>query len=299
MAHRTCPLTHRGDAPTIADDRCVCPRCAATLRGLLTDLPDLFGDLDIARTRQARIGAGGTSHAAVAPLPFALAPADARWVLASTLLTWLDHVTEIRGHQLPATWSAAGAYLTGAVDWLAAHPAGADAIDELTAAIRNARRAIDAPGSRQYAGPCTAELPVIPWAPGFADVPCGADLYAAEDADTVTCRRCAAVYPVAARRSWLLEQAADLLLPWREIARAVDGLGVPISENTLKSWVRRKRLVGHGKVPTQDGRLAETYRVGDVLDLVHAAAARHTPVAACHAERVPVASRRSCTLLFA
>jgi hypothetical protein len=280
MTDRTCPLPHRDDAPAITDDRCVCPRCATTLRSLLTALPDLFGELDIARTRQARIGAGGTSHAAVAPLPFALAPADARWVLADTLLTWVDHVTEIRGHGLPTTWAGVGTYLHDAVDWLAAHPSGAQAIDELTAALRNARHAIDAPAARQYAGPCTVALPVVPWARGVADVQCGADLYATDGADSVTCRRCRAVYPLDARRSWLLEQADDLLLPWREIARAIDGLGVEVNENTLKSWVRRKQLVAHGRVPTQDGRTAATYRVGDVRALVEAAAARRRTVAA-------------------
>jgi hypothetical protein len=284
MTDCTCPLPHRGDAPAITDDRCVCPRCAATLRSLLADLPDLFGELDIARTRQARIGAGGTSHAAVAPLPFALAPADARWVLATTIVAWLDWVTAVRGHRPPATWREVESYLLrwrgGAVDWLVQHPAGAEAVDELTAALRNARHAIDAPAARQYAGPCTVALPVVPWAPGVADVQCGADLYATDGADSVTCRRCGAVYPLDARRSWLLEQADDLLLPWREIARAIDGLGVEVNENTLKSWVRRKQLVAHGRVPTQDGRTAATYRVGDVRALVEAAAARRRTVAA-------------------
>lgn len=281
---RTCPLDHRGDAPTITDDRSVCPGCATTLRTLLTALPDQFADLDIARTRQARIGAGGTSHADAAPLPFALAPADARWVLATTLVAWLDWITEVRGHRPPGTWSEVEDYLLswrgGAVTWLAAHPAGADAIDELTAALRNGRRAIDAPAARHYAGPCTVDLPTVPYAPGFADAPCGADLYASDDADTVTCRRCRASYPLDARRSWLLEQVDDVLLPWKEIARAVDGLGVEVNENTLKSWVRRKQLVAHPPVPVQGGRMAATYRVGDVRALVEAAAARRQRVAA-------------------
>lgn len=75
MTDRTCPLTHRDDAaPAITDDRYVCPRCAGTLRALLTDLPGVFGDLDIARTRQARLGVPGGGHASTTPLLFALAP---------------------------------------------------------------------------------------------------------------------------------------------------------------------------------------------------------------------------------
>ncbi|WP_263120840.1 hypothetical protein [Cellulomonas sp. RIT-PI-Y] len=275
MSYRACPLAHHDDAaPPITDDRCVCPRCAATLRGLLTDLPGLFGDLDIARTRQARIGSGTTGHATVPPLPFALQPADARWVLATTLASWLDWVTAVRAHRPPATWREVEDYLTtwrgGAISWLAAHPDGVQAIDELTAAIRNARAAIDRPADRQYAGPCTA---TVPDEDGLA-VKCGTDLYAHPDTDTVTCRTCGTEYPLAARRSWLLEQAEDVLLPAREIARAVDGLGVPVSPETVKSWVRRGQLVAHGRVPVPGGRTAATYRVGDVLNLVHAAARR-------------------------
>ncbi|TKR27147.1 hypothetical protein FA014_01970 [Cellulomonas hominis] len=252
----------------------MCPRCTSTLRGLLTDLPGLFGDLDVARTRQARWGSRTAGASTTTPLPFALEPADARWVLLDTLLAWLDWVTAVRAHRPPATWAEVEDYLVrwrgGAVDWLARHPDGAAAVDELTAALRNARRAIDSPARRLYAGPCTA---VVPGEGGLA-VECGTDLLAAPGSAVVECRSCGTAWPLAERRSWLLERAEDVLLPAAEIARAVDGLGLRLSENTLRSWVRQGRLVRRGRAVLTDGRTAETYRVGDVLDLVHAAAAR-------------------------
>ncbi|MBW0254963.1 hypothetical protein [Cellulomonas sp. PS-H5] len=109
---------------------------------------------------------------------------------------------------------------------------------------------------------------------------CGADLYAVPDAAVVTCRACGARYDAPARRAWHLEQARDLLLPARDIARAVDGLGVDISLDTVKSWVHRKRLVGHGHVDIRDGRTAATHQVGDVLDPVQASADRRRAVPA-------------------
>lgn len=158
----------------------------------------------------------------------------------------------------------------GAVDRLVRHPDGAAALDELTAALRNARHAIDAPARRLYAGRCTA---LVPDEDGLA-AECGTDLLAAPGSAVVECRACGTPWPLAERRSWLLERAEDMLLPAAEIARAADGLGLRLSVDTLRSWVRRRQLVGRGRVPLSDGRTAEPYRVGDVLDFVHAAAAR-------------------------
>ncbi len=157
-------------------------------------------------------------------------------------------------------------FLAGQIDWLRAQAAGPDAIDELTAAVRTAERATDRPADRRYAGPCTADVELD----GIRLGTCGTDLYALPGRDTITCPTCNTQVPVTERRAWLLEQAEDRLLPVTEMARAVDGLGVPVNRDTIKSWVRRGQLVSRGAT----GTAVALYRVGDVLDLVRAGARR-------------------------
>lgn len=269
-----CPLTHRDDAaPDLPPDRYVCARCTATLRGLLTDLPGLMADIEDATAKRLRFG--GTAvrrQAADHPLPLSLAASDAGWVARQTLLAWTDWITAVRGHRVPDTWREVGDYLAGwhrgAIDWVSRHPDGPVCVDELTAALRQARAAVDRPAERQYAGPCTATTVDDD---GLA-ADCTGELYARPGATEVACPECGAVYPLAQRRAWLLEQAEDRLLPAAELARAVDGLGVVVTSSTVRSWVRRGRLVARGRTVTAGGRAAATYRVGDVLDLVRAGA---------------------------
>ncbi len=112
-------------------------------------------------------------------------------------------------------------------------------------------------------------------------VTCGGALRCREDlwvpagtaAGTVRCPACRAQVDVESRRTWLLQQVEDMLLPATELARAIDGLGVPVTPSTVRSWVARTRLVAKGQRMV-GGRVTPVYRVGDVLDLVNAEAAR-------------------------
>lgn len=259
-------------------DTCfVCPGCGDRLATLLGEVPGILDDLDDVIARQVRFTTGTTRGTDDAPLPFNPAGSDARYVLASTLRVWARLIAEQRG-TAPTSWqpAALGPWLAGQVEWLRAQAAGTEAVGELDTAIRQARRVTDRPADRQYAGPCTA---VVPDEDGLATA-CGLDLYARPGADTVECRACGTAYPLAGRRAWLLRQAEDVLLTAPDIARAVDGLGVQVSPKTVESWVRRGQLVARGRTVLPDGRSAATYRVGDVLDRVHGAAARRRLVAA-------------------
>lgn len=294
---RVCPLNHRDGAPELDPDAYVCRTCTGRLRGLLTDLPGLFGDLDTTLTRQAVFttryaGTGPTTPdpddehpapqtAATTPLVVHLGAADALFVTRNTLLAWADWVTAVRGHHLPTTWARIADYLRDAARWLSQHPDGPQVVDELTAALRHARATIDRPADRAFIGTCGALIETAmhlgavddTGAPVLSLVPtsCTEQLYAREGRPVIDCPRCGTTWDVAARQQALLEQLEDHVLPAVDIARAVDGLGVPVTADRIRQWKRRRLLAvaldDHGR-PRADVRGRPLYRVGDVLDLV-------------------------------
>jgi hypothetical protein len=264
---------------SLDDTAFVCRGCTDRLTRLLEAVPGITRDLDDVIRRQVRYTNGARVHAtSERVLPFNPAGSESRQVLIGTLIYWATQVAEIRGAELPERWGhqppKLGPWLANHTGWLRAQSAGPEAFDELTTAITQARRTTDRPPEKRYAGPCTAA--VVDEAGLHRPVTeCGTDLYARETGDQVTCPACGADYDLHERRAWLLEQAADQLLPARELSRAVDGLGVPINRNTLDSWRRRGRLTSHGHTP--DGH--DLYRVGDVVTLARAAAQRRGDIA--------------------
>lgn len=139
-------------------------------------------------------------------------------------------------------------------DWLMHRPEAEQAYDELTAVVEGARRTIDTRGGQQYAGPC--------------DV-CERDMYAATGAAVVECKPCGVSHDMADRREWLLSAAEDRLATAAELARAVSGLGQPVTAATIRQWASRGRLAAHGMDGTRP-----RYRVGDVTQLVRESAQR-------------------------
>lgn len=261
---RTCPL----DGATLPADAFVCRGCTATLRGLLSDLAGLMGDLDVALAKQARFGGnvGGRSSTTTA-LPFSYAASEAAWVARQTILVWVDWVAAVRGHDVPGTWAGVGAYLRTATAWIARHPDGPQCVEELTAAIRNARRCIDRPAERRYVGVCNG---ITVDADGLAQV-CTQELYALGDHDTVECSRCGAKYGVRARQDAMLEQLREVVLTAADMARAVDGLGVDLTPERIWQWKHRGVLavtLDENGNPRADIHGRPLYRVGDVLDIV-------------------------------
>lgn len=255
---RTCPIT--GEA--LPPDRYVSRTATGTLRGLFTDLPGLMADLDIALAKQARFAARVGARSTGTPLPFSYAASEAGWVARTTILIWVDWVTAIRGHPLPQTWAGIAAYLRSAVDWIARHPDGPRCVDDLTAALRNARHAIDRPADRRYAGVCGGTTIN---ADGAA-TKCTEALYGLFDADDVECTRCGARWPIRQRRQQMLTALEDHHLTAVDLARAVDGFGVTVTAQLVRQWKHRGLLTPTGVDPA--GR--PLYRVGDVLDVVAA-----------------------------
>jgi hypothetical protein len=265
MTNQECALNCGREVP---DAAFVCPPCGTTTTRLLESvqdelipgppartIPGLATDLDTAITRETNFGTGG-SASGEAPVLFNTSASEARTVLIGTLATWTALIAEQRGLPHPAyLLRDLAAFLEHQITWLRAQAAGAEALEEITAALRNATRVIDRPADRKYAGPCTTDG-------------CDGEFIAYDQARLARCRDCAAHVELTARQTELLEQANDMLLTAPQLEKALGGLGTEVRAKRIHEWCARDRLTNRG---TPD---RPVYRVGDVRHLAALAAAR-------------------------
>lgn len=235
-------------------DGYTCQRCSDRLSVALGDVPALWVELDIVLTRQARYnepeGRGGEKS-----LPFNATASETGWVLRNTLTTWCRLIADERGRDLPVDEVAAVArWLLHHTTWLRHHRAGAEAVEEITSAVNQVRKAIDRPAERIYAGPCQD---------------CGGDMYAKPDAASVDCRPCGLQYDVTEMRDWMRSQVYGRLVTAREGVVLLSRFGLPVQQKTIDKWHLRKRVADHGE--DRDGK--RLYLFDDLVAL----AAANTP----------------------
>lgn len=266
---RVCPLTHRDTGQgAMPSDWFVCRTCTSTLRGLLTDLPGLMTDLDVALAGQVHFIAQRGETRTETPDPedarwpqttavtragFAAGPSEAGWVARQTILTWVDWVTAVRGHTVPQTWTDVGTYLRAAVDWIARHPDGPQAIDELTAGIRQARQAIDRPADQHYLGLCPT---------------CTHALYAPDHAHTITCPRCTTHHQTADLRARLVTRIEHHTMTATDASRVLAEVGIDIPARLIRLWKHRGELTPAVDIdgrPLSDNHGRSLYEVGAIL----------------------------------
>jgi hypothetical protein len=255
----------------IQDTAVVCAHCAHLLDAALAEIVDYRGlayDLDVTLSKQAHITSGNTAPQqeelqSKAPgtlrtsqLPFHGGASRAAHELKAVLVSWALIIRDDTGAELPDdTLLAVAAWLRPRVGWLRYHEAGQEAVDGICDAAAAARRCVDRPAERLYAGPCD----------------CGEDLYARIDAAYVVCRSGEheepPAWPVEARRRWLLESAADVLATATEISRALTRYQQPVTQSSLRGYVHRGQLIARGE-RVEGGRMVMLYRLGDVLDIL-------------------------------
>lgn len=224
----------------------ICGACAGELARALADVPWLAAQLRVSLTRQTSRSTGGRS--ATVPLPYDERAREAAFVLRSALVGWVRVLADPDDQSPDDDLAAMAGWLSSCHGALIRHPAAEEAHGEITEAVRQAERAIDARAERWYAGPCQ----------------CGEDLYARPGAALVTCHACAEQYDVAERRSYLLAAAEDTLAGATLIAQALTSLGQPVTPDRMWKWAERGRIVKRGT----DLRGKPLYRVGDVIDLL-------------------------------
>lgn len=115
-----------------------------------------------------------------------------------------------------------------------------------------------------YAGICRAQTGAGP------DDWCPQDVFVSPGERYVRCRACGHLWSVERRRTQVIGEARDLLLPVSVIARAAVALldGQPSQqrlEHRLNKWVERGVIEDYG-VRVLEGRPRRVYRFGDVLD---------------------------------
>ena len=271
MSHPVC-LAPQCDNPP--HDGFLCSSCVATLRRDLSAVPYLLADLDITISKQDLLSDSEKRASSERPLPLRLGPMEAKRDLAETLANWVQHLVA-QHHAVPPydilvvaphvnkrgalveqrsdrQVLALAAWMVGHINYVQIDPEAGNLADEIGYAVITAQRAVDKPLQLVYAGPCDE---------------CTTDLYAHPRKAEVECRGCAAVYDIAARRGWLLEQAEGQLLTATEMSRALPGLlQKPLTASMIRGLAHRGRLTQH---PADPRRPREPlYRVGQVIDVL-------------------------------
>lgn len=246
MTAPTCTIP--GCTRPVPDMAYACPGCATQYDQDLAATPGLLDDLEVSAARLSRTGTRAGRSTGGSALPVDLHAAGLHAELANTVTTWARHVAEERGMPgLTGTPAAAAEWLRGNLEWIRHRPESAEMIDQVADLVRRARRTIDLPPDRWYAGPCHQ---------------CGQDLSARPGAADVTCRPCDLVWPAAERRQWLLDAARDTMATAALISQALSILDAPITASMVRNYAARGRIVSGGV--DRQGR--PLYRVGDVLD---------------------------------
>ena len=223
----------------------------------------LVEELEVTITRQARITSerhGGRS--AEHPLPWNLHASEKASDLNTTVNAWAldtsrlgeDERDQLAEHHHSDT-AAVAAWLTRNLHTLRHHQEAGQAYDELTNAIREARRAVDRPLERVFAGQCLEEHE-----DGRV---CREDLYAAPGKAHATCRVCGARHDMAARREWMLSCIEDQVAYSGLLAGLVSNLGVQIGSSTIRRYASAGRI----HAISVDAKRRPLYRIGDVLDV--------------------------------
>lgn len=251
-------------APT-GDDGLLCRTHTDDLVRELDDVAEhLVAELDITITRQNRtVAERNGSRSTTRPLPWNEHASTARSELWSTLNAWAldvsrlgederDRLADVDQHDIGGVAS----WLIRNIATLRQHQEAGTAHDEIVDAIKRARWAIDRPPDQVTYGPCLNDED--------RDEPCRAYLYAQPGTDWVRCRDCGARHETAARKTWMQEQARDMLGTATEVAGYLRLAGVKVTADGIRGMAARDRFV-----PAQlDAKGHALYRVSDVLTAV-------------------------------
>lgn len=116
----------------------ICRHHSWQLERALAETPALVVELDLTITRQTSTGARTGSRSTSRPLPLDLAASEAYAILRSTLNAWTAEL-----HGPTSTLPRIGRWLLAHHHQLVTHPAADQAVDEITAATRNAWHTTD------------------------------------------------------------------------------------------------------------------------------------------------------------
>lgn len=243
----TCARCHAA----MIDHAMICNDCTDHLAGRLQDVPVLLAELDIAFSRQSRIGTGpkirtGKASSVTPDMNISSTASFIRNACAG----WA-HAYD--GYIGPAPWF----YLWTSLDKVRLQTWVVMLDADLARRMSDAWQKIDRPEGKWFAGVCGA-----PMDHPDGIVECGHVLWASIEDTEIECRACRSVWSVAERRAWLIRSAEDFELAPKAAAMIVSFvMDTRLSDSTLKSWLRRGHLVPRQREP-------QKVRVGDVIEVV-------------------------------
>lgn len=261
----------------------MCGICWKELKTCLEDVEQLLPDLDVAVSRQAKIGGsavGFVTGSSERQIPPNLGAAATVQHLRDTLARWVHRLAQAESHvvvlDLVVHPLPLSRWLLRHPSWIAGHTAAVELHAEITGAVRRARGVVFGPPQQVYLGICSAPVLVQHEEGGDEEAECPRDLYAAKDRVGVRCAECGFSHDVAYRRKRMLDAMEDQLLSATELSRALPPyLDREVTANMIYGYAKRGRLVAHGSVLaevnsnlTVKGRQIPRYRVGDVLDVL-------------------------------
>lgn len=247
----TCRTCQRPD-PTEA---VLCTHCAGQISRHLDTIAKLAPAARDTAAGLASRSAGGSGEP---PAPLNLAAAARLDAVSAELGTWVRHIADERGHQLPAGDDqivACAVWLADHTEWMRHREEADEYARDIAACARVIVGVAGTAGERRWLGQCG-----MPTEAGR----CATDLHARLDATTVVCRSCGTRYDVASRRAWLDETVRGHTYTAREISEAYR-----IAAGTIRSWACRGQLTAAGEYAGQP-----LYRLGDVLALAERAVQR-------------------------
>ncbi len=278
MTETTCAVDGCGRP---AHNATICVPCTDQLERDLGDVQAYTDELNLTLSRQTAGPARHGGRSAEKPLPFSVAASEALRVLHSTLHGWVRVAVEEDDADWPTDTSPAmAALLMRRLSWLRQHQAADEAVDEVGSAVELARRTVDRPAERIYAGTCGSDIAAAaPWSDADARTSppegarlgtCDQPLYGAPGRSTVSCPGCGTEHNVEDRRQQMMDELHDRLFTAGEIAMlstylAPPGADVGERQRTralLNQWAVRGQIVPHG-INMQG---APTYRFGDVIE---------------------------------
>lgn len=253
----------------------ICSQCAWELERDLGDVgavgQHLSAELDVALSRQVRIGGGsGGRRSAEKPLPYDATSSEALAVLRSTLVGWVREIVDDSPWPADRLDSMAG-WLLARMPVLVVHKAADEAFEEIGSAVANARRAVDRPVSRVFAGVCAN----VPTQDGVTvGPPCDGRVYGRPGRSVALCEKCRHSHDVEARRQEMLDELDDRLFTAAEIATLGVYLGDAFdrarTRKLINAWASRGLLDVRGLSAAGDPR----YRFGDVIERLYASLRR-------------------------
>ena len=221
-----CPSCGREQAQGL-----LCAEDSTAVLGMLAAVPQLVEQLEVAISRQAKVGGGGKAGKGSAHerAPVNFGALDARDQLL-----------------------VAVAFVGDDIDALRKHPKAAELVRDLGRAVKGAYRCIDRAQPRVYLGRCVNPTD---------GEECQAELWAKPNAKEVECRLCGYVHVVVDRREEMMEMAHDVICTVEEASQYIGEVGgKQVSQAAIRGYIFRKRLL---YVPG-----TTMIRLGDLLDLL-------------------------------